>query len=160
MDVFTLWLDHGVKPQDASYEYIVVPGAEKSKMEEYSRNSPIEILENSTDIQAAHHRDLQRTHIVFYRPARIKVHDITLSASSPCIVMIKGNGKTIEQLVVSDPTHKLPAIRLSTSALIEGSGEHWKALWNRKEKASILDIDLPRDEYAGQSIVLTLPVSQ
>ena len=157
MDVFTLWIDHGVKPQEASYEYIVVPGAEKSLMERYEKSGPIEILENSVSVQAARHRELNRTHVVFYTAGKIKVNEhITVSTDKPCIIMVKLNGKGIEQITVSDPTHRESSLQLQTSALVEGVGEHWQATWNKKEKESIIDITLPSGGYAGDSVILNL----
>lgn len=41
-EVFSLWLDHGIKPQHAGYEYIVVPTIEATSIECYRKNSPIE----------------------------------------------------------------------------------------------------------------------
>ena len=157
MEVFSLWIDHGVRPQDASYQYIVVPGAEAADMEGYERSGPVEILENSAHMQAVRHRGLNRTEIVFYTPGKIEVNkDITLAVDQPCIVMVRANEKSIEQIAVSDPTQKLTTVQVRTSAVIEGSGDTWQSTYNKKEKESVIDITLPSDGYAGQSTVLNL----
>lgn len=155
MDVFTLWIDHGTKPHDAHYEYIVVPGVDPANLDAAVKVSQIEIVENSLALQAVRHRDLHRTEIVFYEPGKVRTDDhITLSATDPCMVMVKTNGKNIEAISVSDPTRKLTNIRLTTSALVEGSGEGWQAYWDKKEKESIIDIDLPQDGEAGSSVFI------
>ena len=156
MDVFTLWLDHGVKPQGAGYEYIVVPSTEPAQLEAYERSSPIEVLKNSESLQAVMHRTLNRSQIVFYNAGEIKLDDVLLSVSAPCVVMVKTNGHTIEQLAIADPTQKLTEIQLKTSAMIDATGEDWHATWDKKKKESTLDIKLPSAGYAGQSIVLNL----
>ena len=160
-DVFTLWFDHGVKPQQARYEYIVVPATQASTLERYDKNSPIEILANTGEIQGAQHRALNISQVVFYQAGKIKLNDhITLSAESPCMIMVKTNEKGIEKIAVSDPSRKLLSLQLKTSAKTEGSSLQWRATWNKKEKESVIDIDLPKDGYAGQSVVLNLTIPQ
>lgn len=157
LDVFSLWLDHGIKPRDATYEYIVVPAAASSDLERYGRSGPIEILANNVSVQAVHHRGLNWTQVAFYEPGTIEVSNgISLSANSPCMLMVKMNGKGIEQIAVSDPTHLLSEVQLKTSAVVEGAGDGWQSAWNKKSKESIIDITLPADGYAGQSAVLNL----
>ena len=157
MEVFSLWIDHGVKPQDASYEYVVVPGAKASDMESYEKSSPVEILVNKPEVQAVRHRKLNRTQIIFYRAGKVKMYDdITLEADQPSMILVKANDKGIEQITVSDPTHKLTALRLRISGMIEGAGENWESTYNKKEKESLMDIVLPSDGYAGQSVVINL----
>ena len=156
MDLFTLWFDHGVKPQGGSYQYIVVPSAETTDLEAYEKSAPVEILENSESIQAVRHRKLNRSQIVFYTQGQIALDDVVVSVSSPCIVMVKTNGKSIDQLAVVDPTQKLSTLQLKISAMIEGSGDGWHATWDKKEKVSTLDIQLPSAAYAGSTVVLNL----
>src|SRR5690349_10720685 len=159
--VFTLWLDHGVKPREATYEYIVVPAATKNDLDRYVKNSPIEILGNTPALQAVTHKALRRTEIAFYQPGKVKLNDnILLAAESPCLVMVKTNGKGLEAITITDPTQKLDTIRLRTSVLLEGAGEDWKATWNKKEKESVLEVQLPQEGYAGESVVIDFPLPQ
>src|SRR5690606_8367085 len=130
-EVFTLWLDHGVRPEDANYQYIVVPNAGPSDLEAYVKDSPIEILVNSKSIQAVRHRRLNRTGIAFYESGKVKANDmVTIEATAPCLAIVKTNGKSIDQIVVSDPSRSLESVELKVSSFIEGSGEGWKAAWD------------------------------
>jgi chondroitin AC lyase len=156
-DVFTLWLNHGMKPQNAHYQYIVVPGIEASSIDSYNKTSGITILSNTPEIQAVQHKGLNRTEIVFYKAGSIKISSgIIVKAESPCMVMIKTNGKRIEKIAASDPTQKLKSLQLSVNLLIEAKGNHWQSTWNKEKKTSIITIDLPTEGYAGQSVVLNL----
>ncbi len=160
-DVFTLWLNHGFKPEGASYEYIVVPATDRSTLYEYTRNTPVEILANSESVQAVRHNGLHRTDIVFYKPGTIKVSDhVTLQALSPCVVMVTASERSIQTIAVSDPGRKLASLKLKTSALLEGQGDNWEATWDKKEKESTIVIDLPQEGYAGQSVVLNISLPQ
>jgi len=157
MDVFSLWIDHGVRPVNASYEYIVVPGVETARLERYEKSGVIQVVENNSEIQAVHHRGLNQTHVVFYRAGKVKVNDhIWLAVDQPCMVLVRANEKSVEQIAVSDPTHKLTALQLKVSGMIEGSGDVWEATYNKKEKESVVDIALPSEGFAGQTVVLNL----
>ena len=70
--------------------------------------------------------------------------------------MVKPDGRGIEQITVSDPTHRESSLQLRTSALVEGAGENWQATWNKKDKESIIDVTLPSGGYAGESVILNL----
>lgn len=157
-DVFTLWLDHGTKPQNASYAYIVVPGMDASSIDNYNKRSEITILANTPETQAVQHKGLNRTMIVFYQPGKIKVsNELTITAGDQCMVMLQTSGKTISELVVSDPTRILRTIQLSVNTQIETKGLNWQSSWNKKMKTSVIKIDLPTDEaLAGTSVVLQL----
>jgi chondroitin AC lyase len=154
-EVFSLWLDHGIKPQNAGYSYIVVPGINAAAIDNYNRKSEIVILANTTDIQAVQHKGLNKTEIVFYKEGSIKLSkDLTITAGSPCMVMVKTNGEKIEKLFVSDPARKITSLQLSVNTKIDGKGEHWHATWTKEKKLSVIEIELPKEGYAGQTVVL------
>lgn len=155
-DVFSLWLDHGTKPSNATYEYIVVPTIDAAGIEKFKNE--ITILANTPDLQVVHHKGLGRTQLVFYKEGSVKISDaLTITAQSPCMVMVKTNGKNIEKLVASDPTRKLQSIQLIVNTPFKSSGAQWRSTWNEGKKSSVLDISLPTEGFAGQSVVLEPP---
>jgi chondroitin AC lyase len=154
-DVFSLWLDHGIKPLSASYAYIVIPGISSSSLEQYIKTKNIVILENSPEIQAVQSKKLNISEIAFYQPGNIKLgNNIILATDSPCIVLIKLKGKTIEEISVSDPTEKLISIKLSVNVPVKASGTNWHSIWNKEKTESMITIDLPKAEKAGESVVM------
>ncbi len=105
------------KPASASYSYMVVPGITPAAANQYLTNSGIEILANKNEVQAVQNKALNLTEAVFYTPATIKINgNLTLTAETPCIVMIKTGSKGIEKIAVSDPTHKLKSLQLKVNA--------------------------------------------
>ena len=72
------------------------------------------------------------------------------------MVMLKAEEGNIYQISVSDPNRELAKIHLTLSARIEGSGDDFKAVWNEEEKLTEMAIDLPQDNYAGQSVTIKL----
>jgi chondroitin AC lyase len=157
-EVFSLCIDHGAKPQNASYEYVVLPGINATSLESYLRISPITILSNTSEIQAVLHKSLNLAEIVFYKSGSLKIADgVEITAESPCIIMLKTTGNHISEIAVSDPTQKLKSLRFSINTLIEAKADHWQIEQNKEKKNSIVTVDLPEDGYAGQSMVIKSP---
>jgi chondroitin AC lyase len=156
-DVFTLWFDHGVKPRSASYAYIVVPAITQSSVKEYSKKSDIVILDNTSKIQAVQNKNLNISEVVFYTPGTIKLSgSVSLTAKEPCIVMVKMTGNMIEKISVSDPTEKLKSLQLQTTVPIQASGNKWQASWDKANKLSTIEVDLPTEGLAGKSVVMEM----
>lgn len=154
-ELFSLWIDHGLKPENASYEYIVAPGAAISGINPEKVSSKLKVLSNTSELQAVQNQELNITQIVFYQPGKMAISDdITITASAPCIVLIKSSEQNIEQITVADPTRKLHSIQLGITSGFTGSTASWKAKWNKKEKTSDIFISLPTAADAGKSIIM------
>jgi len=153
--LFSLWLDHGIKPTNAGYAYIVVPGIEAASIDSYQKKSAISILANTTAMQAVQHKTLGISQVVFYKQGTLKLSDkIMISANSPCMVIVKLKGNSIEEMTVSDPTQKLTSLEISVNTKVEGIGNHWRSVWDKANKNSVIQIDLPTEGFAGDSVVL------
>ena len=155
MDVFTLWLDHGVRTIDGSYEYIVIPAIPVQGMDKYEEKNPIEILANKRDIQAVRHTGLNVCQVVFYTSGEIQIPGgLVLACNSQGMVMIRLEGKTIEEISVSDPSRKLNSIQLSVDVPLNKTGDHFKTAWDKQKARTNITIDLPQGNYAGKSVTL------
>ncbi|MCW3106188.1 MAG: chondroitin lyase, partial [Segetibacter sp.] len=156
-DLFSLWLNHGQKPTAASYAYMVVTGITPTTANGYLSKSGVVILSNTPDMQAVQNKVLNMTQVVFYQPGTIKINgNVSLTAESACIVLIKMANNAIEKIAVSDPTQKLKSLQLKVTAPIQASGNNWKSGWNKERKVSTIQVDLPTEGYAGQSVVLQI----
>jgi chondroitin AC lyase len=157
MDVFKLWLNHGERPSDASYEYIVVPATSVEKMEQKISKNNVAILSNTTEIQAVKNKVLGIGQVVFYKAGEIKVSDnLTLVSDNPGIIMLKMKGDKISEISVSDPNRELGKFHFSVSTEIQKHGENYRIEWNEMENKSDITIDLPQGNYAGQSVTIKL----
>jgi chondroitin AC lyase len=155
MDVFKLWIDHGTHPKDATYEYIVVPATTEQKLTKESQNSGVVVLANTPNLQAVRNTKLNISEAVFYTEGTIAISNkLKLTMNNPGIVMVKTNGSSIKSMSVEDPTHKLTSISLSVSAKLVKQGKNFKAYWDENKKASIISIDLPKTNYAGESVTI------
>lgn len=93
--VFSAWIDHGVKPKDASYSYVVVPGKTAAQVEQYSKNIPITIVANDKNIQAVRHDGLKQTQINFYSAGELEYKPgYKVSVNEPCSLIIDESGDT------------------------------------------------------------------
>lgn len=157
-DVFTLWLNHGVSPRQARYEYIVIPGIEASEVEQYRNNSPIRILANFPEIQAVRHTGLDISQMIFYEPGTLQIAEgLDLSVDTPGMVMVKSAGNGIEEITVSDPSRKQSSLGLWLTSRIEaGENDRAEVTWNGEKGYSAVRVDLPEGEYAGQSVTIKI----
>ena len=154
-EVFKLWLDHGSKPQNASYQYIVVPSTTEQEMSGSSNNRNIEILSNTTAIQAVKLSDSNICEVVFYQSGEIQISsELKIGMDSPGLVMVKTKGSNIKAISVADPARKLGKIHLTVTDRIEKSGNNFNSLWNKAKGISEISIDLPQTVYAGKSVTI------
>lgn len=154
-DLFTLWFDHGQKPRSANYSYIVVPSIAPSSVDQYTKRPSIVIMANTPEMQAVENTNLHVSEVIFYRPGTLKLTDnISLTAKSPCIVMVRMSGDNIGKIAVADPTQKLATVELEITAPLKATGSNFSTTWHADSKSSIIKINLPAEGYAGKSVVM------
>lgn len=136
--VFSLWFDHGIKPKNEGYAYIVVPDINHKKLQKYAKNIPITIIANNKHIQAMRHEKLGLTGIIFYAGGEITLEGQgAIASDQPAILLINHKKR---QISLSDPTTKLASINLVMSI---GN--------SIKQK---IKVDLPKGAYAGKSVLV------
>lgn len=104
-NVFTLSFNHGLKPADGSYAYIIVPGISTKEEAKAYKNDNIEIIINTDSVQAVYHKELKMYGLVFYKSAGFSKHGLTVEADAGCTVLIKDADKAETVVYVSDPTN-------------------------------------------------------
>ncbi len=155
-DVFKLWIDHGQQPNNASYQYIVVPVTTEAELET-GGNRQVQILANNSNIQAVNHKGLNICEIVFYTSGEIQIADnLKVGMDSPGVVMVKTVGGAIKQISVADPSRKLGKIHLNVTGKIGTSGTNFRSFWNQEKGVSEIAIELPQTVYAGKSVTIQL----
>ncbi|WP_209401642.1 polysaccharide lyase family 8 super-sandwich domain-containing protein [Pseudozobellia sp. WGM2] len=156
LDVFTIGLDHGLKPKNASYEYVVVPATSIKSLEQMSTDESISILSNSPYLQAVGQNELGIYQIVFYKAGNIKITEgLELISHTPGILMIKLDGDKIKEITVADPNRELGKMHISVSTKLNKISDKFKAIWNKKEQVSEITVDLPQGVNAGESVNLS-----
>jgi chondroitin AC lyase len=101
--VFSIWIGHGARPANGSYEYIVVPGVDEPRISQYAKDPPVRVIANSKDVQAVRHDGLNITQAVFYSPAHLILSpELGITVDKPCIVQIRESAGELE-IAASSP---------------------------------------------------------
>jgi chondroitin AC lyase len=133
--VFKIWLNHGINPRNASYQYVVVPGVDAAGLKKYDR-SMIQILKNTDELQAVKHIGLDMLQAVFYKAGTLVANGLSLQIDQPCTVYIKDlNGKS-PTLYIADPAQGNAIIKV----LLKLPG---------LSKSKSIDCNLPTGAFAG-----------
>lgn len=157
LDVFKLWIDHGQRPSDESYEYIVVPSTSIEKLTQNKSKQSIIVLSNTPEIQAVKNKLLNICQAVFYKAGEVQLNqNLKLVSENPGIIMVKTINGKVTEISVTDPNRELGKMHLAISEKIEKQGENYNTVWDEKKGLSEISIDLPQGNYAGQSVTIEL----
>src|SRR5262249_32498241 len=99
--VFKLWIDHGVKPRDASYAYTVLPATTLDATKSAARNAPVTILSNTPALQAARHHASAAVACVFVEAGKLDAEQTHIAVDQPCLLLLHDGNVT-----VSNPENK------------------------------------------------------
>ncbi len=157
-DVFLLGINHGNRPRNASYQYIVVPGVTTEELVATSANNRnIIILSNTPEIQAVKHNGLGICQIAFYKGGEVEIASgASVRMDSQGMAMLKMNGNRIAELTVSDPSRMLTRMTITVPGIYNSGGDNYKTFPNLEENNTMILVDLPKDVYAGKSVTIEL----
>tara|TARA_B100001063_G_scaffold247359_1_gene293223 strand:- start:6994 stop:9240 length:2247 start_codon:yes stop_codon:yes gene_type:complete len=155
-EVFKLWINHGVSPNNESYEYIVRPNTRLDKLEKGKVINPIDIISNTPHLQAVQNKELNLIQAVFYRAGQLEAgNELIIEVSAPCILMVQLNqNDQIDQITVSDPNRELSMLALNISKEFEVTTQNYRSKWLADQGVSEIMVRLPKDEYLGKSILI------
>lgn len=113
-EVFTLGINHGRQPSDATYSYLVVPGKNTAKaIEKYRKKGNIEIAANTADVQVVRNKSLGIWGMVFYNAGEFRHRDIHVAVDKACVLMIKEGRNHTASLHIADPGQTETDIQVS-----------------------------------------------
>lgn len=138
-DVFKMWFSHGAKPSNASYSYMVLPGANKKDMVAF-KPSTVNIVANSSVLQAVSHDALNIVQAVFYEAGNLNTATLSVTVDKPCLLMIRDAGTSKMTIAVSDPLHKESTLKVNVKDLSTG-------------KSKELTLNLGQKELAGSTTI-------
>lgn len=107
MNVFNLWIDHQLNPSNSQYSYILLPGIESPDGISSASVSSIEIVENSSDIQAVWDNSNKLLGVVFYKKGKLEWNGNTISMDQPGVVLACQTDDGEWTINYADPTQKL-----------------------------------------------------
>jgi len=112
INVFNLWIDHGHAPQEAHYEYTVLPNATPAEVAQRTAKPLLRVLSNTSAIQAVYNPRLKLAEIVFRQPAYIATPIGTVRVDHECLLLVRQTG-TGWRVTASDPQNVPLTLNLS-----------------------------------------------
>ncbi len=139
LPMLQLHLDHGREVKGGTGAYLVNfhPG-DAEEFARYCAAPPIEILANSTAVQAVRDRRSGVIQAVFHVPGELRTDDMVLRVDAPLILMLRNN-----MLSVADPLQD-PG-RSTVQVTFEHDGVKFKR-----------EISLPNDVNSGKTVVIPI----
>lgn len=111
-EVFTLWIDHGIQPENEQYSYILIPGIQQpSEMMNYPVDN-IQIVANTNAWQAVYHAGLNILQVICWEAGMFTYKDMSITVDAPCALQLKGIGTGKGQLHVADLSQMRQTIAL------------------------------------------------
>lgn len=111
-EVFTLWMDHGVRPVNASYVYIIVPNVKTVDEAKAYQSSTIEILANNDSVQVVHHKGLNVYGLTFFRACKFVNSNIKVESSAGCVMLVKNTEQNVLSVTIADPQKQSSPINI------------------------------------------------
>ena len=105
---FELWIDHGSKPQDGSYSYVMLPEKTAEETATYSDRPDVSVLCANEQVHVIREHTLGITAMVFWQ--RGSYGEITVD--QPCILMIREESG-LYRISACDPTQKLKTLKIT-----------------------------------------------
>ncbi|TDB64219.1 polysaccharide lyase family 8 super-sandwich domain-containing protein [Arundinibacter roseus] len=155
-EVFTLWFNHGKRPSQGSYQYIVVPNVSEQVLSETSqKNRNIEIISNTPALQAVKHTQLGIAQLAFYEAGTAPIADgLSVQLDSPGIAQLHLQNNRVKEISVSDPSRKMNRLLLSISGKYRTQDEHVRTVFDEKQNRTLFIMDLPQGVYLGKSLTV------
>ncbi|MEU2429914.1 polysaccharide lyase 8 family protein [Streptomyces sp. NPDC007861] len=133
----TLWQDHGTDPQDASYAYILMPGASELRTAARALDGDwLEILSNTAQQHGVRVASRGFTGINFWEPGTVG----KVTASAPVSVQIRERWDGTATIGVADPSRTVTGLTL---------------VWKRRVKSVTGKAPMVTAAAAGSSLTLT-----
>lgn len=142
-NVFKLWINHGPKPKNAQYAYVVLPGISKpDEIKKYDVKK-ISILSNTEHLQAVYHPQLNMLQAIFYKPGTLVVNGMEFKIDKACALLIKHINDGEMLIAASDPLQKEKMATLTIKNLKTGETKD-------------INVDFPQGVYVGATAELKI----
>ena len=130
-DLFNLKINHGMKPKDDKYVYMIVPDRTLADFQKLITTDCYKIIENSSKVQAV--KTGEQYAVVFYEPCSVELEpELVLRSEEAVVVYIEKDTETYK-IWAGDPLFKQNSARL---------------FLNNRE----INIDFPSGDYTGSTV--------
>lgn len=146
-EAFSLAINHGTKPKNATYAYIVTPHLiDHSDLDHFQHNMPVKVLSNTSQQQAVLFTDKNIIQAIFYEASTLDLGKKTITVDTPCVLMIS-NDKEMYTVSLSDIRGESSGIKHIKVTLNEA--------WELASSTHLL-FEMPQGIYAGSTVTKKL----
>lgn len=121
-NIFKLWFNHGLKPDQAKYEYVIVPNKTLTQTKAYNL-SDIFIAKNTDKMQVVFNKKLNLWGMVFYEAGTFTNDDFNFTVDAPCVLMMENPGTTPIKGWLSDPAQNVSTLKIRYNSIATGYSE-------------------------------------
>jgi len=149
-NVFSMWIDHGVGLNNATYQYAVIPGITLSNFRNFI--NPFHVISNNSVVQAV--RYLNNTFAVsFQTKGFVKLEQwITISVAGPGLYILEfNNDRSVLKISVTDP-YGNPSMKFEISKKYIGS----PFIKYSNNASTLLEFEAGSGEFMGKTIEFNL----
>lgn len=137
-EMYHIYIDHGERPEQARYAYILVPGV--SDFSDYD-STAVAILRNDALMQAVYQKKLDVLQLICYEAGRFEGQELELEVDIPCVVMVRGVCSQNPELYLSDPMQNKKQVKIC---------------YTNRDKRVERVVDLPGDDRKGSTIKIEI----
>ncbi|MDF2985231.1 MAG: hypothetical protein K0R50_741, partial [Eubacterium sp.] len=105
----TMWIDHGSKPVNSSYAYVLLPGTTEAQVENYADSSDTEIIRQDNNVHAVYEKTLHALGVNFWKDGDQSIDAMGvkdyLSVDKASSIMVKEDDNKLS-FALSDTTKR------------------------------------------------------
>jgi chondroitin AC lyase len=150
-EVFSVWLDHGRNPAEQSFAYIVYPDIDVQSLAARAEDHQINILSNTSTLQAVFHARTKLCGAAFYQPGVLAGdRGWHVAVDQPCLLLLRELEDGV-LLAVANPENQPLTVHVDVDRALVGDGcAPREPGWTR------ITVVLPAGAEAGRSVVRML----
>ena len=155
LDVFSLWIEHGAKPQGdrSRYACVVAPGLAANRLAPYARSLPVTIIANTSALQAVRHKTLRITLAALRRAGTVDLGDrCAARVDVPCLLLVREMPHGI-RIAVARPLAGAKTLTVTINRRVTGQG---CTSVKGKPESTAIAFKLPSGDDLGRSVVRDL----
>jgi len=142
-DLFMAEIEHGTRPQAASYAYAVIPAVPRDAVLQRLERRDWRVVSNMSRLQVVEHEQLQLVAAACYEAAEVAVDENRgFQVDRPCLLLIRDTQHGVH-VTAADPSRRASRVRVQL---------RWPSPSSRK---LVAELQMPEGLRAGSSVTWT-----
>ncbi|MCI8520275.1 MAG: hypothetical protein HFE50_02140, partial [Clostridia bacterium] len=147
--VFEIGINHGKKPENASYEYTTVFNADETKMDGIVKKNTVKVLRNDDKVQAVYDSENKITQAIIWKMDKIEIPGgLTVDTNKKCALIIKELPNGEIEITASNPTNEPKDLQLVVNKKLKEDGVN---VVKENDSSTRIKFRLNEGVYGGSS---------